>query len=444
MGCHGEGRARAQRAGCSPVAATDEGSGGSNGAGPAVVGGGHPPAGGRSPGAAARSSARGSRRPSWPERGHESHVRAAPSASAPPRGATLASEFRNTKRLGVFRPLMPELSAGSPPRRGGDGPRSAPNGAKTAPTSTFRASRDHGARRGRPQNGHRPPIAHPIGRWSSRRPRPGVTSDVSSPPDPRSGGGPGPRERPRPRHTPRPPGGAGPVGTRRRRLPAPRARYVRRAGFGRGGRGDRGRIPKKRRRISSYGHDRRAALRHNEPASASRLPPRPRRPRRGGHRRTPDPMGAGPATLRPRRRFSVRRPAFRQTNKAAQQTRSAPPQPPPASTLPVGRGRHSAASSPPTPAAATGEHPARWARSPALHRPRRPSSAAASVPPRPPNTTDAGAGGGPARTGVRRLRTRPLPGGCGRAVRYPTAAGLRRRPGGRPPCRSRRSRRTRR
>ncbi|QBI56660.1 hypothetical protein EKD16_24580 [Streptomonospora litoralis] len=65
-----------------------------------------------------------------------------------------------------------------------------------------------------------------------------------------------------------------------------------------------------------------------------------RRPRRARHRRAPGPSTAGRTHRRPRRpSFPGKRPAARQTNKAAQRTRAAPP-----------------------PRAATGEHPARWER----------------------------------------------------------------------------------
>ncbi|QBI54722.1 hypothetical protein EKD16_14710 [Streptomonospora litoralis] len=58
------------------------------------------------------------------------------------------------------------------------------------------------------------------------------------------------------------------------------------------------------------------------------------------HRRAPDPSTAGRTRRRPRRRFSPQATRRRPDHKAAQQTRPAPPQPPPASTRPVGRGRH--------------------------------------------------------------------------------------------------------
>ncbi|QBI52151.1 hypothetical protein EKD16_01670 [Streptomonospora litoralis] len=119
-----------------------------------------------------------------PDRGHEMHVRAAVPASAPPRDATPAPSFRNTKKHAVFCPQIPELSVDPQPRRGGDGARGAPNGAKTAPESTFRTSRGRRARRGHPQNGHRPPKVHPIGGCGSRRRHPGAMSDAASPPTP--------------------------------------------------------------------------------------------------------------------------------------------------------------------------------------------------------------------------------------------------------------------
>ncbi|QBI52743.1 hypothetical protein EKD16_04680 [Streptomonospora litoralis] len=150
-----------------------------------------------------------------PDRGHEMHVGAASSASAPPRGAALAPSFRDTKQHGVVCPPMPEFPAGLPPRCGGDGARGAPNGAKTAPGATFRAPRGRRTRRRRPHNGHRAPKVHPIGRRRSRRRHTGAMSAVSSPPAPDPA-----RHRAvrAPATAPRragPSAGAGPAGTRR-------------------------------------------------------------------------------------------------------------------------------------------------------------------------------------------------------------------------------------
>ncbi|QBI53135.1 hypothetical protein EKD16_06690 [Streptomonospora litoralis] len=213
-------------------------------------------------------------------------------------------------------PPMPESPVDPRPPCGGDGPRSAPNGAKTPPASTFRAPRGHRVRRRRPQNGHRPPKADPIGRRGpgGRARAPRATCRRPRPPIRR-----GRRAGTRDRATPR---GASDAGARARSEHGggacrPGARYVRRAGAGRGSRSDRGRIPKKRRWISSSGHDRRAALRHNGPASASRLPGfladpvgwatgghRNRRPRARPHccRRRPSPTTATgePPTRQPR------------------------------------------------------------------------------------------------------------------------------------------------
>ncbi|QBI56402.1 hypothetical protein EKD16_23245 [Streptomonospora litoralis] len=49
-----------------------------------------------------------------PDRGHEMHVRAAASAAAPPRGATPAPSFRDTKQCGVFCPPMPDFPMSAP------------------------------------------------------------------------------------------------------------------------------------------------------------------------------------------------------------------------------------------------------------------------------------------------------------------------------------------
>ncbi|QBI52637.1 hypothetical protein EKD16_04135 [Streptomonospora litoralis] len=140
--------------------------------------------------------------------------------------------------------------------------------------STFRASRGRCVRRGRPQIGHRTPKVHPIGRWSPRRPRPGTTSDVSSPPDLRSGAPPG-RSSGRTAPHRAASGLRGPGRNTAAALPSPRARYVRGAGVDRG---DRGENPNEGRWISSYGHDRPAALppsRTHGPLPGTRHPHRP-------------------------------------------------------------------------------------------------------------------------------------------------------------------------
>ncbi|QBI51994.1 hypothetical protein EKD16_00870 [Streptomonospora litoralis] len=209
---------------------------------------------------------------------------------------------------------------------------------KQPPASTFRASRDHGARRGRPQNGHRPPKVHPIGRWSSRRRRPGTTSDVSSPPAPES--------------------------AHHRAVRAP-ATAPHRAACGRCGPGrNTAAVPvhprplcptcrsRPRRSWRSWPNSQETPLdlvirarspRRPAPSRARERLPAPRRPRRPAdhrHRRAPDPVTAGPALHRPRRRsaFQSRPPAPRQTDKAAQQTRPADPSgASPASTRPDDR-----------------------------------------------------------------------------------------------------------
>ncbi|QBI55630.1 hypothetical protein EKD16_19335 [Streptomonospora litoralis] len=252
-----------------------------------------------------------------PGRGHEMHVRAAAPASVPPRGASLATSSCDTKEHGVFCPPMPESPAGPRPRCGGGGARGAPNGAKTPPTSTFRAPRGRRVRRGRPQNGHRPPKFHPIGRWGPRRPRPGATSDVSSPPGPRSGAT-GPCGHPRPRPAALPPPCAGPAGDT--------ATPSRPAGAGRSP------MPV-------------------HPAMIANLWPR----------NTPS-CDHKFAIDAPSRAESVCR--ARQTNKAAQQTRAAPPPvPPPAVPAPSTAGPGPPSS--PVPAA-----PHHSARRPAEARPR--------------------------------------------------------------------------
>ncbi|QBI56521.1 hypothetical protein EKD16_23875 [Streptomonospora litoralis] len=213
----------------------------------------------------------------------------------------------------------------------------------------------------------------------------------------------GPCGHPQPRHTARPAAGAGPAGTRRRCL-STRARYVRRAGAGRGGRGDRGRIPKKRRWISSYGHDRRAALRHNGPASASRLPgvlaalrrpPSPAGTRPDGHEPGPPPPSAP-------LRFSVKTTR----TPADQQGR------------PADRGR-------PPPTTATGGHPTRWARA-------RPSTALGAAFPVKTTHRPADQQGRPA-VPTRRPRRPPPPASTrpdGRGPGHPPTP-----PGGGRPCR---------
>ncbi|QBI54123.1 hypothetical protein EKD16_11700 [Streptomonospora litoralis] len=186
------GGARTQRAGCPPLTHPTRQRRRRRGRACGVEPG-APPGSGRGPDAG-RSAA-----VMRPDRGHEMHVRAVASASVPPRGAVLTPSFRDTKQRGVFCPPMPEFPVGPPSRCGGDGARGAPNGANTAPASTFRASRGRCVCRGRPQSGHMPPKAHPIGSWSARRPRPGATSDASSPPGPpiRRATGPCGRSRPR-------------------------------------------------------------------------------------------------------------------------------------------------------------------------------------------------------------------------------------------------------
>ncbi|QBI54941.1 hypothetical protein EKD16_15845 [Streptomonospora litoralis] len=272
---------------------------------------------------------------------------------------------------------------GLPPRCCGGGARGAPNGAKSAPASTFRAPRGRCARRGRPQNGHRPPKVHPIGGWSSRRPRPGATSDASSPPAPRFGAPPGACEHPRPPAA-RPPACAGPAGTRRRLpVPAPAMSDVpgstaaivaklprNAAGFRHmptivpspcditdtrpprrpqppAGTGSVGRGPAIRRPCCRFFCRPPAARPITRPPSGPGPPPRAQPAGTGTDaRRAPPfavlggpagrPTGGHPnrwAQARPRchrrRRFSVRPPDTRQTDKTAQQTR---PGPPPAAT----------------------------------------------------------------------------------------------------------------
>ncbi|QBI55856.1 hypothetical protein EKD16_20480 [Streptomonospora litoralis] len=345
-----------------------------------VGGGGHrprpPAAGGRTPGGAARSSAgpdAGRSAVLRPDRGHEMHVRAAVSASAPPRGATRASSFRDTRQHGVFCPPTPEFPVGPPPAAAAMAHEARRMARKRSRRRLFvhlvvAASADAVRK-----TGINPSKDRPIGGWGNRRRHRGATSDVSSPPGPSIRRTPGPCGHPRPRHTARPPACAGPAGTRRR-LPVPAPAPA------------MSEVPESAAEVVAIAAEfpkNAAGSRHTGTIAAppcdltdTRAPP-------GSPASSPPPPHEPPASTRTDDRGPGHPPSSLRLSGEVRPTPGRPTRPPskpepplrrppPASTRPVGHGRHPTQSSPPLPTHRHRRSPLPRPRDPTRHRPRCP------------------------------------------------------------------------